>query len=102
MDHHNHFHRRAAEHDTIGVRKRRIGAFLLNFFFTIIEYIAGALTNAMAMLAVAVHDRGDTIAISSALLFEKKAEKPRDRKYTYGYTRYSTLGALLTSCILVI
>ncbi len=102
MDHHNHFHRREAEHDMIGVRKRMIGAFLLNFFFTIIEFIAGALTNSMAILSDAVHDLGDTIAISSALWFEKKAEKTRDRKYTYGYRRYSTLGALLTSGILVI
>ncbi len=102
MDHHHHIHRRENEEDMKGVRRRMIGAFLLNFFFTIIEFIAGAMTNSMAILSDAVHDLGDTIAISSALWLEKKASKTRDNKYTYGYRRYSTLGALLTSGILVI
>ena len=35
--------------------------FFLNFFFTIIEFIGGMLTNSTAIMADAVHDLGDTL-----------------------------------------
>lgn len=38
-------------------------AFLLNFSFAIIEFIFGALFNSSAVLADAVHDTGDALAI---------------------------------------
>ena len=42
----------------------RLGlAFGLNLAFTIIEFIGGALTNSVAIMADAVHDLGDTLAI---------------------------------------
>lgn len=94
--HHHH----SSKGDGISVRKRLKVAFLLNFFFTIIELVGGVLTNSMAIMSDAVHDLGDTIAIGSALWLEKVAERKRDRNYTYGYRRFSTLGALLTSIIL--
>ena len=59
----------------MSVRKRLKVAFFLNFFFTIIEFVGGALTNSMAIMSDAVHDLGDTIAIGSALWLEKVAER---------------------------
>ncbi len=94
-----HHHNDHSE-DSGNVRTRLKVAFALNFFFTIIEFVGGALTNSMAILSDAVHDLGDTVAIGSALWLEKVAEKGRDDRYTYGYRRFSTLGALLTSLIL--
>lgn len=82
-------------------RKHLKVAFLLNFSFTIIELIGGYITNSVAILSDAVHDLGDTIAIGSALWLEKVAERGRDNQYSYGYKRFSTLGALITSIILV-
>ena len=42
----------------------RLGwAFVLNFVFTIIEFIGGFLTNSTAMLADAVHDLGDSLSL---------------------------------------
>tara|TARA_Y100001937_G_C7071780_1_gene308733 strand:- start:457 stop:624 length:168 start_codon:yes stop_codon:yes gene_type:complete len=41
-------------------------AFLLNFSFTIIEFIGGWLTNSTAIMADAVHDLGDSVSIGSA------------------------------------
>ncbi len=99
MGHHHHHHKDKAE-EAGKVRVRLQVAFALNFFFTIIEFIGGAITNSMAILSDAVHDLGDTVAIGSALWLEKVAEKGSDDRYTYGYRRFSTLGALLTSLIL--
>ncbi|MBE6156055.1 MAG: cation transporter [Firmicutes bacterium] len=75
-------------------------AFLLNFSFSIMEIIGGFLTNSIAIISDAIHDLGDTLSIGIAFLLERKSsEKPND-KYTYGYGRYSVLGAFITSAIL--
>ena len=77
-------------------------AFLLNFSFAIIEFIFGLLFHSSAVLADAIHDSGDALAIGLSTLFEKISTKKEDRNYTLGYKRYSLLGALLTSVILLI
>ena len=77
-------------------------AFLLNFSFAIIEFIFGLLFHSSAVLADAIHDTGDALAIGLSPLFEKISTKKEDREYTLGYKRYSLLGALLTSVILLI
>ena len=77
-------------------------AFLLNFSFAIIEFIFGLLFHSSAVLADAVHDTGDALAIGLSTLFEKISTKKEDREYTLGYKRYSLLGALLTSVILLV
>ncbi len=83
------------------LRNRLKVAFLLNFIFTIIELIGGFFTNSVAILSDAVHDLGDTIAIGSALWLEQISQRGRNRQYSYGYKRFSTLGALITSIILI-
>lgn len=77
-------------------------AFLLNFSFAIIEFIFGLLFHSSAILADAIHDSGDALAIGLSTLFEKISTKKEDRNYTLGYKRYSLLGALLTSVILLV
>lgn len=77
-------------------------AFLLNFSFAIIEFIFGLLFHSSAVLADAIHDTGDALAIGLSTLFEKISIKKEDRNYTLGYKRYSLLGALLTSVILLV
>ena len=77
-------------------------AFLLNFSFAIIEFIFGLLFHSSAVLADAIHDTGDALAIGLSTLFEKISNRKEDPNYTLGYKRYSLLGALLTSVILLI
>ncbi|MBE6927294.1 MAG: cation transporter [Ruminococcaceae bacterium] len=77
-------------------------AFVLNLMFSAIEIVGGLLTNSISIVSDAVHDLGDSISIGIALLLERKSEKKADEKYTYGYGRYSVIGALLTSTILLV
>ena len=77
-------------------------AFLLNFSFAIIEFIFGLLFHSSAVLADAIHHTGDALAIGLSTLFEKISNRKEDPNYTLGYKRYSLLGALLTSVILLI
>ena len=81
----------------------RLGlAFFLNLAFTIIEFIGGALTNSMAIMADAVHDLGDTLAIGLAWTLDRVGRKEADNGFTYGYHRLSLLGALINGAILII
>ena len=77
-------------------------AFLLNAFFSVFELIGGYFTGSVAIVSDAVHDLGDALSIGLAYLLEKKSKKQPDNIYTYGYARYSVLGALITSTILII
>ena len=77
-------------------------AFLLNAFFSVFELIGGIFTGSVAIVSDAVHDLGDALSIGFAYFLEKKSKKQPDNKYTYGYTRYSVLGALITSTILIV
>lgn len=77
-------------------------AFILNLFFSIFELIGGIFTNSVSIISDSIHDFGDAISIFISLMLEKRANKKPDNNYTFGYLRYSTLGALLTSSILFI
>lgn len=77
-------------------------AFILNISFSIFEIIGGLLTNSIAIVSDAIHDFGDAISIGVAFILEKKSKKKPDENYTYGYARYSVLGAFITTLILTI
>ncbi len=76
-------------------------AFLLNLLFSIIELFGGFFTNSISILSDSIHDFGDSISIGVSYLLEKISDKKANSKYTYGYLRYSLLGALITSIILL-
>ena len=81
----------------------RIGwAFFLNVSFTIIEFVGGILTNSTAIMADAVHDLGDSLSIGFAWLLSKLSNKQSDHDFTYGYQRFTLLGALINSLVLII
>lgn len=75
-------------------------AFVINLLFTVIEIIGAIFTNSIAILSDAVHDLGDSLALGLAVVFERIAKKDPDEHYTFGYERFSLLGALITSLIL--
>jgi len=75
-------------------------ALALNLIFTVIEIFGGIWTNSVAILADAVHDLGDTLALASAWYFQKISGRQEDRRYSYGYRRFSLLGATITAMVL--
>ena len=77
-------------------------AFILNLAFSIFEFVGGIFTGSIAILSDSVHDLGDATSIGLSFLLEKKSKKQPDEKYTYGYLRYSVLGGLITTLILIL
>ena len=77
-------------------------AFLLNFAFSIFELVGGIFTGSVAILSDAVHDIGDATSIGASYFLEKKSKKQPDEAYTYGYARYSVIGSVITTLILLV
>ncbi len=77
-------------------------AFILNLSFSIFEIIGGFFTGSVAIISDAVHDLGDAASIGISYFLEKKSKKQPDNTYTYGYTRYSVLGSVITTVILLV
>lgn len=82
--------------------KKILLAFLLNLSFAVFEAVGGILTGSVAITSDAVHDLGDAATIGASYLFERKSKKQADEVYTYGYARYSLLGGVLTTLILLV
>ena len=77
-------------------------AFILNLAFSIFEFIGGAITGSVAIVSDAIHDVGDAMSIGISYFLEKKSKKQPDDTYTYGYTRFSVIGGVITTVILLV
>ncbi|MBQ6546873.1 MAG: cation transporter [Bacilli bacterium] len=76
-------------------------AFLLNIFFSLFELIGGLIIGSVAIISDSLHDFGDALSIGIAYILEKKSMKKPDDKYTYGYIKYSVMGSIITTVILI-
>ncbi|MBZ9627537.1 cation diffusion facilitator family transporter [Psychroflexus sp. CAK57W] len=77
-------------------------AFFLNLGFTIIEIIGGLYTNSLAILSDALHDLGDSLSLGLSWYFQNLSNKGRTRNYSYGYKRFSLLGAIINAVVLAV
>ena len=92
---HNHEHNHKTEENILI-------AFILNISFSIFEIIGGIITGSIAIISDAIHDAGDAISIGISYFLERKSNKKSDKNYTFGYRRYSIIGALISTSILLI
>ena len=95
---HHHSHHSHHHHATGNIKV----AFFLNVGFTIIELIGGILTNSVAIISDAVHDLGDSLSLGLAWYFQNLSRKKGDANYSFGYQRFSILGAIINSMVLII
>lgn len=90
----HHHHKKAGENLAF--------VFFMNLTFNIIVIIGALSTNSMAILADFIHDMADTISIAIAWVLEKVSQKDSSDKYSYGYQRFSILGAVIISVFVII
>ncbi len=76
-------------------------AFWLNFIFTILEIFGGLWINSVAVLSDALHDLGDSLSLGIAWGLERYSQRGSDQRFSYGYRRFSLLGALINTLVLV-
>lgn len=75
--------------------------FFMNLTFNIIVIVGGLATNSVAILADCIHDLSDTLSIAIAWLLEKISQKDSSDTYSYGYQRFSILGAVIISIFVI-
>ncbi|MBT8326659.1 MAG: cation diffusion facilitator family transporter [Bacteroidia bacterium] len=92
----NHHH-----HNNTSGKNLKI-AFFINLGFTIFEIIGGIYTNSVAIMSDAIHDLGDSLSLGTSWYLEIRSKKKSDKKYSFGYARFSLLGALLNSVVLIV
>lgn len=88
---HDHSH----EHGNIKL------AFFLNLGFTILEFFGGMYVNSVAIISDALHDLGDSISLGLSWFLDHKSKEGANSSFTFGYTRFSLLGALINSLVLI-
>jgi cobalt-zinc-cadmium efflux system protein len=95
---HDHAHHTHSHHSTSNLKV----AFFLNLGFTIFEIIGGCYTNSVAILSDAVHDLGDSLSLGLSWYLDGKSKQKSDHVFSFGYQRFSLLGALVNGTVLVI
>ena len=93
---HSHHHHHASE-STQSIKV----AFFLNLGFTLLEIVGGIWTNSLAILSDSIHDLGDSLSLGLSWYLAKVSDRGNDHKYSYGYRRYSLLGALVNTLVLI-
>ena len=96
-----HDHHHGHHHHHHGTGNLRV-AFFLNLFFTLVEIVGGIYTGSLAILSDALHDLGDSLSIGLSWYFQKLSLKGRDKNFSYGYKRFSLLGAIINSVVLLV
>lgn len=96
-DHSGHHH----EHDISNVSKGRLlFVIAFNFVIALSEIIGGILSGSLSLVSDAFHNLSDTVSIILSYAAIKIAEKPKDKKRTYGYKRANILCAFINSASL--
>lgn len=95
---HDHQHHHAHHH----AERNILIALILNLGFALIELVGGIYTNSIAILSDALHDFGDSLSLGVAWYLQRVSKRPRDHVFSYGYKRFSLLGALVVSAVLLV
>lgn len=98
MGRHHHHHSQIND----ASRRNLSIAFWINTGFALLELVGGFYTNSVAILSDALHDFGDSLSLGLAYYFQKKSARVRDESYSYGYKRFSLLGAVINAMVLII
>lgn len=93
MGNHHHRHQQSGKNLRI--------AFFLNLSFTVVELIGGLYVNSIAIISDAVHDLGDSLSLGTSWYLQYKSKQGADRNFSFGYARFSLLGALINSLVLI-
>ncbi len=100
---HDHSHSGHSHHDhahDYSGKNLKI-AFFLNLGFTILEIFGGLFVNSVSILSDALHDMGDSVSLGISWYLDKRSKKEASSTFTFGYRRFSLLGALINSIVLI-
>jgi len=95
--HHHHTHVSAETGDA-----RVAGAVAVNLALTLAQIVGGILSGSLALIADALHNFSDAIALIIAFLARRVARRPADAEMSFGYGRAEVVAALVNYTTLVV
>ncbi|GAB3230513.1 cation transporter [Algoriphagus aestuariicola] len=94
MSHEHHHHHESG--------KNLKTAFFLNLAFTLIELVGGWYVNSVSIVSDAVHDFGDSLSLGTSWYLDNLSKKKATDSYSFGYRRFSLLGAVINAIVLIL
>ena len=93
--HHHHIDRDAGD-------AKIAGAVVVNLALTLAQVIGGVLSGSLALIADALHNFSDAIALIIAFWARRIARKPADAGMSFGYGRAEVVAALVNYTTLIV
>lgn len=101
-DHHADSHA-GHTHDLSGVSDRRLlWAVALNQLLTVGQVVAGIVSGSLALLADALHNFNDAMALLIAYIARRISRREASKSFTFGYRRAELIGAMINLTALAI
>lgn len=82
--------------------RRVFAAIAVNLALTVAQIVGGLLSGSLALIADAMHNFSDAIALIIAFGARKIARRPRDAEMTFGYGRVEVVAALINYTTLIV
>jgi cobalt-zinc-cadmium efflux system protein len=82
--------------------RRVLWAVLVNLGLTVVQVVAGIVSGSLALIADAVHNLSDAMALVIAFAARKVARRPSDEDMTFGYGRIEVVAALVNYTTLIV
>lgn len=92
-ENHDHIHKNRTS-------ERLLLSILLNALITLVEITGGIFSNSLALISDAIHNLGDTLALTLAWLANKVGGRRPDARRTFGYRRIEILSAFINTSVL--
>jgi cobalt-zinc-cadmium efflux system protein len=102
---HDHSHGSGGHHHHIDPNAgdaRVAGAIAVNLLLTMAQIIGGIVAGSLSLIADALHNLSDAIALIIAFGARKIARRPADARMTFGYDRIEVVAALINYTTLII
>lgn len=100
MAHSHHHHHHHVDPDA-GDRRVFL-AIVVNVALTVVQIIGGIFAGSLALIADALHNLSDAVALAIAFGARKIARRPADSDMTFGYGRIEIVAALINYVTLIV
>jgi cobalt-zinc-cadmium efflux system protein len=101
--HHDHSHGHSHHHHHADAGDRRVvWAVVVNVALTVAQIVGGLLAGSLSLIADALHNFSDAIALIIAFAARRIARRPSDATMTFGYVRAEAVAALINYTTLII
>ena len=82
--------------------RRVLGTILLNMLLTVAQVIGGTVSGSVALVADALHNLNDALALVVVYVARRISRRRADRRRTFGYLRAQVVGATLNLVALAV